>query len=232
MDSLRTDARADKLPTALTPSSKAEMCSIAAPMVHAACSSRQQGVLGAVHTAFMDPEADPVWRRVNEELDLRGRGWQWLADKIDSTIQRVQNWKTRGIPSRAHQDVANALGWTIDRLLGVTGPADVDVPSKDEVALLRRYRRLKSEKDRAAVVAYVDGLLAATRGADDSTGTSVEATLSADDISAIEQAKLDAIEQKMRATRKRKSPAQKTARSAAQPATKTPSTPRHPTKSR
>ena len=39
-----------------------------------------------------------VWDRINNELLRRGKNWQWLADQTDYSIQRLQNWKTRGVP--------------------------------------------------------------------------------------------------------------------------------------
>jgi len=38
------------------------------------------------------------WENINAELERRRLGWQWLADRLEMSIQRVGNWKDRGIP--------------------------------------------------------------------------------------------------------------------------------------
>jgi SOS-response transcriptional repressor LexA len=62
---------------------------------------------------------DATWTRIEEELARRGRGWQWLADQMGMKIQRVQNWKTRGVPKGAYPDLAAALGKTMDWVAGI-----------------------------------------------------------------------------------------------------------------
>lgn len=60
------------------------------------------------------------WQRIDTELGRRGRNWQWLADEMGTSIQRVHNWKTRGVPTDAWLDVATALHITIDYIAGLS----------------------------------------------------------------------------------------------------------------
>lgn len=64
-----------------------------------------------------------LWHRVIAAIQEahpkeRGRELTWLADKLGTSVQAVQNWKTRGIPPKQHTGLAAALGWTVDQLLG------------------------------------------------------------------------------------------------------------------
>jgi lambda repressor-like predicted transcriptional regulator len=59
------------------------------------------------------------WDIVTAELSRRGKNLTWLADELGTSLQRVQNWKTRGIPSGQFRAVASALGVTVDQLEGL-----------------------------------------------------------------------------------------------------------------
>jgi hypothetical protein len=65
---------------------------------------------------------DSAWDRIERELARRKKGLQWLADQMTYTLQRVQNWKTRGVPKSAYPDVAAAFGESIDWVAGVAEP--------------------------------------------------------------------------------------------------------------
>lgn len=71
-----------------------------------------------VHTVFVDT----AWERVESEVKRQYKGdapLQWLADRLGYTIQRVQNWKSRGIPRDAWYDIAVGLGVSIDWIAGL-----------------------------------------------------------------------------------------------------------------
>lgn len=93
-------------------------------MVNALCSSSQQFVFAHVHTAFMGTD---VWDRVMGEatLQARERPQQWLADRLSEvgpkryTIQRIQNWKVRGIPRGEYPSIALAIGRSSDWVAGM-----------------------------------------------------------------------------------------------------------------
>lgn len=73
-----------------------------------------------------DQESDETWVRIRDEIakrdDGRGRETVWLAQKLKVRIQRIQNWKTRGVPSSALVDIAAALGWSVNQVLGLADP--------------------------------------------------------------------------------------------------------------
>lgn len=93
-------------------------------MVNDSFTLRQQFVFGSLHTLWMGA----VWERVERELSRRGKNVAWLAGEMGYTLQRVANWKPRGVPSHAHADIAKALGWTVDQLLGLE-ESSVTVPA-------------------------------------------------------------------------------------------------------
>jgi hypothetical protein len=47
------------------------------------------------------------------------RNLQWLADRMNVSIQVVVNWRKRGVPARRFRDIASALGITVDQLEGL-----------------------------------------------------------------------------------------------------------------
>jgi hypothetical protein len=87
-----------------------------------AFSLSQRFVSASLHSAFM---ADPVWHRVDRELERRKlkhlspSSWASLGRQIEATDQRINNWSRRGIPARQHVAIANALGWSVNQLLGI-----------------------------------------------------------------------------------------------------------------
>lgn len=76
--------------------------------------------------------SNEVWNRINGELERRRLTWAWLARKIEATDQVVNNWSRRGVPPPRHAEIAGALGWSIDKLLGV----GADTPAHGEAGVL------------------------------------------------------------------------------------------------
>src|SRR5687767_11205144 len=78
---------------------------------------------------------DPVWHRLDEELAARRErhiapgSWADVARALDTTEQRVNNWKRRGVPSAQYVTIAAVMGWTVDRLIGVSGDERARVPA-------------------------------------------------------------------------------------------------------
>ncbi len=97
-----------------------------------------------------------AWTLVEAELTHRRKGPQWLADALGFTIQRVQNWKTRGVPANAFPAVAAAFGESVEWISGVAPPKrktkapDDAPPSAGEWIHLRQYRWM-SDKDRKEI---------------------------------------------------------------------------------
>ena len=119
-------------------------------MVHVACSDSQQNVWGAVHSPFVNA----AWHLVEAELAHRKKGLQWLATKLECTIQRVQNWTTRGIPVSAYPEVAAAFGESIDWVAGLAPPRrkiadETDELSPSEWGHLKEYRDMAVDDRRA-----------------------------------------------------------------------------------
>jgi hypothetical protein len=70
----------------------------------------------------VEKESDAAWERVAAELERRGKGLQWLADKLNTSVQAVQNWTTRGLPGRRYADVAAAFEESADWIVGLAEP--------------------------------------------------------------------------------------------------------------
>jgi hypothetical protein len=77
--------------------------------------------------------SDPVWHRIDRELSNRKAAhllpgtWAALGRILEVSAQVLTNWKARGVPPKEHQAIADALGWTVDQLLGV-GELPVKTP--------------------------------------------------------------------------------------------------------
>lgn len=90
-------------------------------MVNDTCTLGQHVVSPYRETSGME---DLVWPRVDEELRRRGGknlapgSWPALTKALGTTKQVVYNWKQRGIPAKEYPAIAEALGWTVDELLG------------------------------------------------------------------------------------------------------------------
>ena len=70
---------------------------------------------------------DDVWRRAAKKIgtfpDGKGREVAWLAEKLECSQQRVFNWIARGVPAKAHAELAHALGMSVGELIGADEPA-------------------------------------------------------------------------------------------------------------
>ena len=55
---------------------------------------------------------ESAWHRVIALAEKRapGRAVAWLAEQLGYEIQRVQNWKTRGVPRAEYPLIAERLG--------------------------------------------------------------------------------------------------------------------------
>lgn len=91
-------------------------------MVHAQLSSVNPSLSAEVETCLMRETWALIERAIAAKPDGKGREVAWLSDKLGCTIQRVNNWKARGVPTSALQDIADALGWSVDALHGRADP--------------------------------------------------------------------------------------------------------------
>ena len=99
--------------------------------VHATCSSSQRSVFPAAHNLCM---TDTVWHRIDRELtrrkDARQQPGSWaeLGRLIQASAQKMTNWKSRGVPPKEYADIALALGWSVDQLLGLAETSQALAP--------------------------------------------------------------------------------------------------------
>ena len=91
-------------------------------MVNAPCSAVNCALTAPMQSAGVDETYQRIVGRVAQLPDGAGREVAWLADKLDTSQQRVYNWKTRGVPASALAGIAAALGWTVDQVLGLKAP--------------------------------------------------------------------------------------------------------------
>jgi hypothetical protein len=81
------------------------------------------------------PSSQP-WVRFQAELDRQGKGLQWLANRMGCSIQRVQNWTTRGVPKGAFPELAAALDKSVDWVAGLPQKEHKPAPVLSNNALL------------------------------------------------------------------------------------------------
>lgn len=109
---------------------------------------------------------DTAWERIDSEVKRQYKGdapVQWLADKLNYSLQRVQNWRSRGIPTDAWYDLAVALGVSIDWIAGLVenprhtlGAKEASIPTAwpFTAVTLQRFRGIP-EEDQRRVGAYL-----------------------------------------------------------------------------
>ena len=68
------------------------------------------------------------WQRINKELLRKQKNWQWLANGLGMEIQRVHNWKARGVPAMHYRAIADLLGVTVDWIEGIEPAHHVSEP--------------------------------------------------------------------------------------------------------
>lgn len=76
--------------------------------------------------------------RVEAEVRARGETLAAFAARIGVRSQDINNWKKRGIPRAKQQRIADALGWTLDRLLGQWEPLEPLVKAGDKQGVCER----------------------------------------------------------------------------------------------
>lgn len=59
------------------------------------------------------------WDRLDNELNRRKLGWQWVANGLGFDIQRVHNWKSRGVPAMHFRAIADLFNVTVDWIEGI-----------------------------------------------------------------------------------------------------------------
>jgi hypothetical protein len=110
------------------PAKPLDACTVVhSDILNDAFSFGKRNVSALLHSSFME---DLVWTRIDDELTVRRKrhlvpgSWADLARALETTEQRVNNWKRRGVPSAQYVEIATILGWSVDRLLGLEEPAE------------------------------------------------------------------------------------------------------------
>jgi phage repressor protein C with HTH and peptisase S24 domain len=120
----------------------------------------------AVHLAlFRLPGMNPM-ANVEAEIRARGETLASFAARIGVRSQDINNWKRRGIPRTKQAAVAEALGWSLDRLLTGESVApdltdqpqadqpQVDQPQTDQPQAGQPNSHARSAADTGATLAY------------------------------------------------------------------------------
>ena len=68
--------------------------------------------LPLIKSANMD-----VWKNIEDELHRRRLNAAWLGKKLGASRQVISGWKTRGVPTARYEEIAELLGWSLDRLV-------------------------------------------------------------------------------------------------------------------
>lgn len=93
-----------------------------------------------------------MWHRLDQELAARRDrhhlpgSWADLARALETTEQRLNNWKRRGVPPAQYAAIAAILGWSVDRLIGL------DEPRSSEVVHIDADQKLDPEALQIATV--------------------------------------------------------------------------------
>lgn len=183
---------ARRIASSMADSSEAAACSMAdGSFITPSYTSGVVLVNGAFRPAHtlcgMAPKhgGDTVWQTIDEELlrrkakHLAPSSWAALGRMLPTPAsnQVLTNWKARGVPPKEYVDVAAALGWTVEQLLGKErrtpakkAPieprgnfADRHEVSDSDFALLQAVKGTTTEQWRAERVKQHEELLAQAR---------------------------------------------------------------------
>ena len=105
--------------------------------------------------------------RIKAEAERRapGRWQQWLTDRLSDvspqpyTIQRLQNWKARGVPRAEYPSLALALGRSVDWVAGMEAPpprTGANASDDDIIAALRDMPAAEREAFRSQILARAE----------------------------------------------------------------------------
>lgn len=107
-----------------------------------------------------------IWERVIDEMHRRRLPIAWLQRKLNCSRQVTSSWGRRGVPGYRYEQLAEALGWSIDRLVTgddkSAGPATTSELSPKAHNLARTFDALASEDARRRVYALMMQMLLMT----------------------------------------------------------------------
>lgn len=93
---------------------------------------QRKAMRAAAHANALD-----VYDRIMQELADRGLDVKWFAKQLGGTVNRVLNWKVRGVPESKYKAIAIALDKPIDWVAGL-----IDLPRSEELVLTDFERNL------------------------------------------------------------------------------------------
>lgn len=94
-----------------------------------------------------------IWDSISAELSRLHRTDAWLAKRLSVGRNTISGWKTRGVPAARYDEIAQVLGWSLERLVyGEDAPAAV-VPfdgdlSPMAIALGKEFDDIENEQQR------------------------------------------------------------------------------------
>jgi len=98
------------------------------------------------HTFVGDHE---TMLRLLEELARTGMTRAALGRRLGVSSQAFNNWLSRGFPRARTTDVAQRLGWSVDRLLGTSHRAEEPPAAYGDIDLQRQMLALDHAVERA-----------------------------------------------------------------------------------
>lgn len=88
-----------------------------------------------------DNKGVDIVEKINNKLASTGMTWSDLARKMEITVERVNNWKKRGVPARQIKNVAAALGMQRHELDG-DGSTQLRELTEEQVEVLAMWELL------------------------------------------------------------------------------------------
>ena len=93
-----------------------------------------------------------VWDTIAEEIHRLKKNDAWLARQLNVGRNTVNGWKSRGVPSSRHDEIAQLFGWTVDRLLygdeSPTAAPAMDDLSPMALSLAKMFDEIRDEGQR------------------------------------------------------------------------------------
>ena len=138
-------------------SAAASMMSFMQPILHGPCSA-VNGLCGSIfHSRAVDTPFDRVIAEIArlEPDKAKGREVTWLADAMGVSVQVVNNWRLRGIPTKRLGEVGKLIGWTRDQVAGDSDPVK---PWPFESVPYERFDRLTERQKGVVEQAMLDAM--------------------------------------------------------------------------
>lgn len=157
-DSFSESDNAFMLPVTATIS---ENTSLMAPESTQVDAETQQDVLSAAQTGGMTP-----WERIDGWLTKKRHPWSWLGTQLGYSDQQIGNWKSRGVPPKEYENIAIALGESMDWIVG-RGPArgeDLGALTAMAIKVAQEFDTIPDPKNQLDAFAKIVTIITKHRG--------------------------------------------------------------------